>query len=83
VRVLRADGVPRHGLQDHRWRSANAKFIGEGLFKFHNDCGCTVAPAFQRGTKPDPIAQEAAGSTERTDEADAAAFRKAWNNRAR
>jgi hypothetical protein len=65
--------------------SANAKFIGEGLFKFHNDCGCTVAPSFQRGTKHlSPIAQEAARVySKETDAPTLAAFRKAWNNRSR
>lgn len=25
----------------------NARFVGEGMFKFHDHCGCTVEPSFQ------------------------------------
>lgn len=27
-------------------RTANAKFVGEGEFKFHNNCHCTAVPVF-------------------------------------
>jgi hypothetical protein len=28
--------------------SANDRFVGAGMFKFHDHCGCTVAPVFTR-----------------------------------
>lgn len=28
--------------------SANDRFVGAGMFKFHDNCGCTVAPVFTR-----------------------------------
>lgn len=29
-------------------REANDRFAGEGLFKFHDDCGCSILPIFSR-----------------------------------
>jgi hypothetical protein len=28
--------------------NANSRFVGAGMFKFHDSCGCTVAPVFTR-----------------------------------
>jgi hypothetical protein len=27
---------------------ANTQFVGAGMFKYHNHCGCTIAPVFSR-----------------------------------
>jgi hypothetical protein len=34
-------------------RTANRKFVGDGLYKFHDHCACTVEPLFNRDT-PQP-----------------------------
>jgi hypothetical protein len=79
---------------DHRGRfyktegsaggDANEKFTGDGLFKFHNDCGCSVIPAFSTDVELDPVAQEAARVyREDTKSPTMSDFRKAWSNRAR
>jgi hypothetical protein len=31
-------------------RSANTKFVGDGLYKFHDHCACTLEPLFNRDT---------------------------------
>lgn len=68
--------------EDTAGARANDSFTGPGLFKFHNDCGCTIAPGFKRGVALTGVAAEAAKVYENRGEGDAlAAFRKAWNNR--
>lgn len=63
----------------------SAASAGEGN-QWHNDCGCTVAPAFSHQHPLDDVAQAAADiyakSTRGVDGAGkVAAFRKAWNAR--
>jgi hypothetical protein len=33
-------------------RAANKRFVGEGEFKFHNDCHCTIEPLFSKHYEP-------------------------------
>jgi hypothetical protein len=54
--------------------------------KWHNKCGCTVAPAFTPNPEIDRVASEAqdvyyAATKGVPNPERAAAFRKAWNNR--
>jgi hypothetical protein len=62
-------------------RNANRRFEGEGEFKFHNDCGCTSAPAFSRDQELPAISREA-DRIYRSGNASLADFRKAWRGRA-
>lgn len=36
--------------------NANDRFVGAGMFKFHDNCGCTVAPVFTRSEFMSPEA---------------------------
>lgn len=38
--------------------SANDRFVGDGLYKFHDNCGCTVEPVFTRNPQPTVQMQE-------------------------
>lgn len=67
--------------KQHSFDASNARFHGDGDFKVHNDCGCSLAPAFTRdqalpdiSSEADRIyAQHAKGQSDPM-----AAFRKAW-----
>jgi hypothetical protein len=61
-------------------RNANRRFEGEGEFKFHNDCGCTSAPAFDR-EQPLPDLSREADRIYRSGNASLKDFRAAWANR--
>lgn len=62
-------------------RTANKRFVGDGEFKYHNDCGCTAAPAFSKNQQLPELSdmaariydEHAAGQSDPL-----AAFRKAW-----
>lgn len=38
--------------QDSAGRAANDRFDGDGIYKFHDHCGCTVVPVFDLDTPP-------------------------------
>lgn len=61
-------------------RTANSRFTGEGEFKFHNDCGCSAAPAFSKDQELPELSQTAARIYRERGEGPAlVAFRQAWN----
>jgi hypothetical protein len=45
--------------RDSAGLDANVRFDGDGIAKFHNDCGCSIAPAFSRDVPLDATAQAA------------------------
>lgn len=60
-------------------RTADRKFIGDGEFKYHNDCGCSAAPAFSRNQELPAMSKLAAQIYEERGSGDALnAFRRAW-----
>lgn len=65
---------------EHSFDASNARFTGAGAAKVHNDCSCTMAPAFSR-TQPLPATSHKAAEiyANRGDGPALAAFRKAWN----
>ena len=38
-------------------REANVRFVGEGLFKFHDGCQCTAEPLYEHEGEPDGVKQ--------------------------
>lgn len=80
-------GAIFHSL-DSAGRKANADFVGEGDFKFHDNCGCTAAPAFGSARILSPTALHAKtvyeDSTKGVNGKDKLrAFRRAWESRDR
>lgn len=64
----------------HSFDDSNARFTGPGVAKVHNDCGCSMAPAFSRDEQLPDVNQKAAEVYANRGEGDALkAFRKAWN----
>lgn len=60
-------------------RAANKRFIGHGEFKYHNNCGCTAAPAFSHDHELPEISRKAAEIYQERGGGDALnAFRRAW-----
>jgi len=63
-------------------RNADARFTGSGQFKFHNNCGCSVAPMFSRDQGMPEVNQQAAEVYLNRGKGDALnAFRRAWESR--
>lgn len=65
--------------KEHAFDKSNAKFTGGGEFKVHNDCGCSLAPAFDHSTELPDISKAALEAyINRPGGAALPAFRKAW-----
>ncbi|HET6916601.1 MAG TPA: hypothetical protein VFH56_10980 [Acidimicrobiales bacterium] len=81
--MLASRGVVYKG---HSFDKSDPRFHGPGEFKVHNDCGCSLAPAFSRSheTLPDlnrTAATVWSGATDGVHYKQALqAFRKAWND---
>lgn len=72
--------------RDTAGADANDDFTGSGLFKFHNDCGCSVAPSFTGTVALTGPAQDAndlyfGGIDKLPNKERMTAFRKAWASR--
>ena len=68
-------------VSEHSFDASNAKFTGPGMAKVHNDCGCSMAPAFSRDQELPEVNRKAAEVyLNRGDHPNGAlaAFRKAW-----
>lgn len=67
-------------------RAKNSEFVGEGMFKWHDHCGCTAVPVFR---DDDPLLQRADDLYEQwlretqghSGEAARKAWRRFWENR--
>lgn len=78
--MLAGRGVEYKPYGEHSFDASNARFEGEGIAKVHNDCGCTMAPAFSRDQELPETSRRAAEVYRNRGDGDAlVAFRKAWN----
>lgn len=69
-------------LSEHSFDASNARFEGPGLAKVHNDCGCSMAPAFSRSQVLPDVNQRAAEVYANRGPGNAlTAFRAAWATR--
>lgn len=68
--------------KERSFEHSNERFTGFGEFKVHNDCGCSMAPAFSKDQELPEMSQVALEVYKNRGKGDAMkAFRKAWAER--